>query len=164
MKSRIQALVMLVVVALAFSNATAVPTRQFQGSGSNANNQSGCSAYQSRLNSAEQCLRAPPDRRADEIDFDAREETMKTRIQKIMILCSVALAFSSATAVPSRRVQGPGSNTQQSFPKRSLPLQVAPQVGGSIPPCPTVSARVDELGCHEKICTLKCTVTLWRLS
>ena len=44
---------------------------------------------------------------------------MKTRIQKIMILCSVALAFSSATAVPQGGFRGRAvtrSNRFQSDP------------------------------------------------
>lgn len=62
---------------------------------------------------------------------------MKSRIQALVMLVVVALAFSNATAVPTRQFQGSGSNAQQS--KRLLRLPVAPQLGGTVPPCPTGS-------------------------
>lgn len=61
---------------------------------------------------------------------------MKSRIQTLVMLVVIAVGFSSATAVPTRQSQR-GSNAQQS--KRLLRLPVAPQLGGTVPPCPTGS-------------------------
>lgn len=62
---------------------------------------------------------------------------MKSRIQALVMLVVIAAGFSSATAVPARQFQRSDSNAQQSKP--SFRLQAVPQVGGSIPPCPTGS-------------------------